>query len=215
MFKYVNLLCFFVIISVNAYSQKRNCCGHFPFDYSQSGIIYIDSIIVNGVTVYTDSIVIERVVVYTDSMIVNGSVVYTDSSVSQRVTNYPITLTNKSPFNKAVFRDYCEFRNLMLLHIHFRLWCQQVSKLSDGKKGYYILSSDDRYINYAFISETDDKFSEYDPMDDGFSFSQKRYCYLMDWVEQEIDKGLMVSIGVKSIKNIKSKRTYIAKSFNF
>lgn len=213
MSKFVNLLFVFLIITVNAYSQKQDCSEH-PFHLSEEYIpvFYVDSIIVDGLTVYTDSITMDIVSVdYTDSVEIDGSLIYIGGNVYK--VNYPITLTNNPPFKKAIYRgDYCEFFRLMH-RITARLWGQQVSKTSDEKGRYYILSSGNKYINYAYMRTSDDDFyTKYNPLREdnngSFSFSDRQFNKLMNWVQQEMDKGLIVTVGSKN------KRTYIAKSFD-
>jgi len=210
MLKYVKLFCIFFVITVNAYAQKRDCCES-PFDYSKVGIIYIDSIVVNGATVYTDSIVIDKEIVYKDSMIVNGSVVYTDSIVELRIENYPIALKNKLPFKYAVYRDACEYQMLMLRIIGVRLRRENEEKPSDEKERYCIFSYDDKCINYGLISEADGEFyTKYNPIDGGVSFPGKQYGKFRDYLRKEMDKELKVSVmRVGSGK----KETYFVKSF--
>ena len=123
--------------------------------------------------------------------------------------NYPFTLTDDTLFARAVFRNDCEFRNLML-QIYFRTRREQLSKLSSEKEKYFILSANNRFINYGLISEEDNEFyAEYSPIDSDISFSQRQYDKLMDWVIQEIDNGRKVSIMSR-----KNKRRYIVKSFD-
>jgi hypothetical protein len=217
MFKFINLLFVCFVITTNAYSQKKDCSDS-PFYFYLSGdkmnrIIYTDSTIVNSVTVYTDSLIVDFAVVYTDSIIVDASVIYTDSMLSYKV-DYPITLTNNPPFKKAIYRDYCEFSHQIFLMTSI-LSRQQGTNFSDEKKGYYILSSDDRFIRYAFLTKADGElYDKYSPIEENnktcFSFSKRQYGKLVNWIQQEIDKGLIVSVTIGS----KNKKTYIAKLFS-
>jgi len=122
--------------------------------------------------------------------------------------NYPIGLINNLPSKDAIYRDYCEFWELMFL-IKVRLWRERVDNPSDEKERYFMLSPDGRYINYGLIKEADDKiYTEYNPIDSDISFSQKRYDKLMNWVLQEIGNGRKVSIGSNN------RKTYFVKSFS-
>jgi hypothetical protein len=213
MFKSINLLFVFFVIAMNAYSQKEDCFT--PFYMSGDRIIYTDSTVVNGVTVYTDSLIVDISVVYKDSIIVEGVVVYTDSAMSYRV-DYPITLTDNPPFKKAFYRDYCEF----IYQIHwmtFRFWRQQRTNSSDEKNGYYILSANGRFIRYAFLTQADGElYTKYNPVEEdkkgNFSFSERQYGKLMKWLQEEIDKGLTVSLGIDA-KSMRRYR-YVTKFFS-
>jgi hypothetical protein len=97
-------------------------------------------------------------------------------------------------------------------NITIKLWRQQVANLSDEKKGYYILSAEGRFIRYAFITKADGElYAKYNPIETdnkgSLSFSNRKYEKLIKWTQQEIDKGLMVSVGNKN------KRKYVCKSF--
>jgi hypothetical protein len=170
-------------------------------------VIYTDSTIDNGVRVYTDSIVLDIFVSYIDSSIIDGFVVYTDSVVSY---HYP--LTNNPPFNNAVYHDYCEFFREMFF-ITTMLWKQERIKTSYEEKRYYILFANNKFINYTSVSRNDSElYAKYNPIGEdnngSFSFSQRQFDKLTNWVLTEMDKGLKVSIASKN------KKTYIAKSFS-
>jgi len=211
MLKYLSVVFVFLVVSMNAYSQKRNCSDGYPFYMSGDTIIYTDSVIKNGLTVYTDSLVVKISTIYLDSVVIDGSIVYTDSAISYEM-DYPITLKDNPLFKKAIYRDYCEFINL-INDITFTVWAQVHN--SDEKKGYYILSSDDRFINYAFLTKKDNRelYAKYNPVgkDNSSSLSSVirtiRENKLMRWVRQEMKKGLIVSIGSRN------GLTYIGKSF--
>lgn len=212
MFKFVKFLFVFFVITLNSYSQKKDCSDR-PFYLLDEyvPVYYTDSIIVNGLTVYTDSIIIKAVPIDYSSDTINGSLVYINGNVYE--VNYPIVLTNNLPFKKAIYRDdYCGFWHLFF-SITFRLWVQQTAKNSEEKGRYYILSSDKRYINYASIRKNDgDFYTKYNPSRENnngsISFSERQFEKLMNWAQQEMDKGLIVSVGSKN------KRTYIVKSFD-
>jgi hypothetical protein len=53
--KYISLFFVFFVITMNAYSQKRDCFGASS-NLSGDKIIYTDSMNVNGLIVYTDSV---------------------------------------------------------------------------------------------------------------------------------------------------------------
>lgn len=211
MFKCVNLCFIFLIISLNAYSQKVDCSGR-PFYLSGKSVIYTDSTIVNGKSIYTDSLIVDISVVYTDSVVMDGVVIYTDSIVNSHVKNYHIILKNNPPFQSAIYRDNCEFKNLMMLSLSM-LWKQQINDIPDEKKAYFIFSSDKKYVNYAYIKDTErELYAKYNPMkednNESISFSLNHDKNFMKWVEKEMNKGRIVSMGCKN------KRKYICKSFN-
>jgi hypothetical protein len=213
MFKSINLLCVFFVIAMSAYSQKEDCFR--PFYVSGDRIIYTDSTVVNDVAVYTDSLIVDISVVYTDSIIVEGSVIYTDSTRSYHV-DYPITLTGNPPFKKAFYRDSCEFI-YQIRWITFNLWGQQRTNSSNEKKGYYILSANGRFIHYAFLTKEDGElYTKYNPIAEdkkgSFSFSERQYGKLLTWIQQEMDKGLIVSLTIDG-KSMKRYR-YVTKLFS-
>ena len=215
--KHKGLFFVFLVIAANAYSQEVDCSQYKPF-YLFSGkenkVYYIDSVVVNGETVYTDSITVNVSLAYTDSILVDGLVIYTDSIViGYGIGNYPIVLKNNPPFQYAIFRDdCCEFYRRMTF-ISMGLIAQYMgpNKLQKKEKGkvYYILYMDDRFVNYAYISKKNaDYYDKYYPMQADISFSRKQYYKkMLDWILQEMNKGLIVSIGRKDSK------TYILKSF--
>jgi hypothetical protein len=205
MFK--KLLFVFFIITTNVYSQKRDCSGYHPLYLSGDRVIYTDSIIANDVRIYTDSVVLDIFVSYIDSSIIDNFVIYTDSVVS-----YSYPLTNNPPFKNAVYRDYCEFFREMFF-ITTMLWRQERVRTSDEEKKYYIFSANNRFINYTSVSKNNGElYAKYNPTGkdnkNSFSFSQRQFDKLTNWVLQEMDKGLKVSVGSKN------KKTYIAKSFS-
>jgi hypothetical protein len=208
MLKRINLLLVVFVITVNAYSQGKDCTG-YPF-YLSGGYVpvyYTDSTVVNGITVYTDSIIIN--IVSVDNIdTINGSRIYISGHNRLYNVNYPFTLTNNPPFKKAIYRnDSCGFSSLLfIINSHIGRHSKSV-----GEKRYAILSSDDKYINYASLTEADGEFyTKYNPIEEDckvcFSFSKNKKEELMAWIRQKMNKGLIVSIGIE-------KKTYIAKLF--
>jgi hypothetical protein len=202
------ILLIFFVITTNVYSQKKkDCSDYIPLYMSGDRIIYTDSTIVNGVISYTDSIVVDISVSYKDSTVIDGSIVYTDSGISYKV-NYPIN----SPFKNLIYRDYCGIFLEMFI-ITTNLWLQEKSiKALETEKKYYIFSADSRFISYASVSKNDGElYAKYNPIGENnngsFSFSQRQFEKLIDLLLQEVDRGMIVSIGSKN------KKTYIVKSF--
>lgn len=215
MFKYKYII--FLFFTTSAYSQNINCFEEYNPFYLFSGkaskVYYIDSSLVNGTTIYTDSITVNVSIVYTDSIVAEGVVIYTDSSVTGHVvTNYPISLKNDFPFKNALFRDdYCGFWREMTYVSFWLEWAN--SNKSDDKSRICIFSSDDKYIKYAFIENSDkDLYDKYNPIQkndkESFSFSEKQfYNKMINWVRDKAFEGSIVSVG-------KKKKKYIIRLFN-
>ena len=198
----------FLVITINAaYSQKKksNCRASsysekfFGSDFSKDFLvdttlyIYIDSSIVNGLTVYTDSI---KVVVSTkdtqDDCILQGALLRGNQVIFYKIY-YPIPLVDNPLFKKAIYRD--DDCGLMYLAPY---------------KEYVILSSDGRHINYAFSKKMNgDLSAKYDPLNNNNSgtvmtIKRKKLWY---WITQEMNKDEVVSIAKKG-------NVYIVKSFS-
>lgn len=206
MFKCINSLIVFFVITMNAYSQKVDRSERCFYCTGES-VIYTDSTIVNGATVYTDSLIVDISVVYTDSTVIDGSIIYTDSNITYSPRNYHITLTNNPPFKSAIYRNNCEYFEL-IQSCTFMLWMP----IPDEKRGYFIFSSDKKFVNYAFIKDIDGElYAKYNPMkkenNGSITFSMRNSNKLTDWIQKEMDKGRIVSMGCKN------KRKYICKSF--
>ena len=212
MYRYIKVFCIFFIVTANVYSQKKDCsCRPIYFYMTGDRVIYTDSIIVDGVTVYTDSFIVDVTVVPKGTTVSDATVAsFSGDSIVFYKADYPFTLTDNPPFKNAIFRDDCEFLHQMRLVV-IRLWRQEADNLPEEKKGYYILSAENRYINYGFLTkEEGELYAKYNPENDmksNFSFSKRQYGKLIHWVKQEMDKGMKVSIGSKNQK------TYVAKSF--
>ncbi len=202
----------FLFFTTRTYTQNINCFEEYKPFYLFSGkaskVYYIDSSLVNGTTVYSDSITVNVAIAYTDSIVAEGVVVYTDSSVTgHTVTNYPIGLKNDFPFKKAFFRDdYCGFWRGMT---SVSIWLERVNtNKSDDKSGICIFSSDNKYIKYALIENSDkDLYDKYNPLQKNdkknFSFSEKQfYNKMINWVRDKALEGSIVSIGKKKKKYI-------------
>lgn len=201
-FKLSKLCLFLLVISINAYSQKEDCLGRC-FYCTEKNVIYTDSTIIDGITVYTDSLMVKVSVVYTDSIETNGTVFYTDSSITYSPMNYHIVLKDSSPFTAAIYRNDCEFIYLLLNSI----------SMMELNKCYFIFSSDKKYIKYALIRDVNSKlYAIYNPIKKdnnvGISFSLNNDKNIIKWIQNEIDKGKIVSFGCKN------KRRYICKSFD-
>lgn len=209
------MLLVFFIMTANAYSQKRDCKGRY-FDTLRSRIAYTDSSMINGSTVYTDSLIeVDIIITYNDDTVgavIKGFISDAGSRAFDRI-HYPITLSDNPPFKEAIFRDYCEFLH-RLDFMDVMLYRQERKNLPNEEKGYYIISSDDKYINYAFLSRDDGELhTKYNPItgdnnESSFSFSQRQYGKFIKHVQHELNKGLIVSFGRKN------KKTYVVKTFS-
>ena len=73
---------------------------------------------------------------------------------------YPITLKDNSLFKKAVYHNDFE----LMSHIRYSLYYQ---RKKDDKKGYFVLTSDSKYINYAFLEKKDGYlYTKYNPLNE-------------------------------------------------
>lgn len=94
----------------------------------------------------------------------------------------------------------------------FRLEFSNINK-SDDKSKICIFSSDDKYIKYAFIENSDkDLYDKYNPIQkndkESFSFSEKQfYNKMINCVRDKAFEGSIVSVG-------KKKKKYIIRLFN-
>ncbi|MDD3281668.1 MAG: hypothetical protein PHC83_08885 [Bacteroidales bacterium] len=202
MFKSVNFLFILLGITINVYSQKEDCTG-FPFYLRENNVVYMDSTFVNGIKIYTDSIIVEEIITYTDSTLVNGLLVYTDSNIHLEVKNYPISLINNLPFTSAIYRNDCEFIYLILNSI----------SMMELNKSYFIFSSDKKHVNYAITKDIDTElYAKYNPIkkdnNASISFSINNDKNIIKWIQNEMDKGRIVSFGYKN------ERRFICKSFD-
>jgi len=189
-------------MTMNVYSQKVDCSGRC-FYCTGENVIYMDSTIVNGITVYTDSLMVKVSVIYTDSIVNNGVVVYTDSSITFSPMNYHIVLKDSTPFTSAIYRNDCEFIYLLLNSI----------SMMELNKCYFIFSSDKKYIKYALIKDVNSKlYAKYNPIkkdnNASISFSINNDKNIIKWIQNEMDKGRIVSFGYKN------ERRFICKSFD-
>ena len=193
------LIVIFVVTAINAvYSQKKEqkC---YSFDRADALLhfvsrdttlyLYTDSNIVNGLTVYTDSIRVDispKTNDYRSGFLDNEFVSYK--------IHYPIPLTENSLFKKAIYSD--DYRCFLYLAPY---------------KNYVILSSDGKYINYAFLGEKDgDLYTKYDPLnkDNSGIVMRIKKKEIWHWVTQEKSKkDEIVSI-------VKKGNVYIVKSFS-
>ena len=219
------LVFLFLITTINAvYSQgkKSNCyslyfadylLSNFSKDFSKDTIIYlhIDSNIVKVLTVYTDSIRVDISTKETkDNCMLSGCISQSNGTVFYNIY-YPIPLVNNSLFRNAIYRDDDNGFKFLVSGIGLTRYSQQKSKiLKSDKKGYYILSFDGKYINYAFLEEKDgDLYTKYDPLGEGngstVTIKRKK---LQNCISQETDtnKNRVISIG--KIGNV-----YVVKSF--
>ena len=211
----------FLVISVNtAYSQKKEnkyysldlasfVLKNFPKDFSNDTTLYIymDSNIVNGLAVYTDSIKVD--------ISTNGGclLVLGDSNSYEMLRDdwkgffkiyYPIPLTDNPLFKKAIYHDDNGITGYIASVFH--------SQQNECEEGYVILSSDGRYINYAFLEKTDgDLYAKYNPLGEGNggTVTILKRKKLHDWIlqETETNKNKINSV-------IKFGNVYIIKSFS-
>lgn len=201
-----------LMITLNVYSQKVDCLERC-FYCTGKNVIYMDSTIVNGKTVYTDSLIVKVSVLYTDSIVSNGLVVYTDSSITYSPLNYDITLKNSFPFTSAIYRNECEYLELIKSSFIMFWYDEENKTISDNKKGYFIYSSDKKYIKYAYIKDVDGElYIKYNPIikDNigNVSFSINQFSELSNWMQNEMNKGKIVSLGYKN------EQRFICKSFD-
>jgi len=129
-----------------------------------------------------------------------------DTSHSYYDTTYPIILTDKLPFEEAVYRDATELFRLVV-RIHAKFYWQQISK--EKNKEYFIISCDDKYIYYGFLKEANSElYAKYNPVsEDNQNIRIKNYRKLHYWLIQELNKSSTISIIGDE------KETYISKSF--
>ena len=212
----------FLVITVNAaYSQKKEnkyysfdlvsfVLENFPKDFSNDTIlyIYIDSNIVNGLAVYTDSIKVD-ISTNGGGLLVRGNsnsyVMTQDDGERFFKIHYPIPLTDNPLFKKAIYRDDNGLTGYIVSMFHSR---QNECDIEE----YVILSSDDKYINYAFLNKKDgDLYAKYNPLDEGNGgtvtiIKRKK---LQSWLSQETEtnKNKIISI-------VKLGKVYIARSFH-
>ena len=128
-----------------------------------------------------------------------------NTSYSYLDKTYPITLTDKTPFQTAVYRDATELSRLIgLIYVTYK----QKFEL----KGYYIVSCDDKYIYYGYLSEKNGKYAMYNPIREDSQkanpeLRMKDEKTLQKWVAQELNKGSTVSIAAGNKEG-----TFIVKS---
>lgn len=191
MYKYKKFVCLIILVmTMNVYSQKVDCTGRC-FYCTGKNVIYTDSTIIDGITVYTDS------------LMVKVSVVYTDSSITFSPINYHIVLKDSTPFTATIYRNDCEFIYLILNSI----------SMMELNKSYFIFSSDKKYVNYAIIKDIDTElYAKYNPIkkdnNASISFSINNDKNIIKWIQNEMDKGRIVSFGYKN------ERKFICKSFD-
>ncbi|NLJ82771.1 MAG: hypothetical protein GX330_06570 [Bacteroidales bacterium] len=138
--------------------------------------------------------------------------------------NYPILLTDKPPFEKAIYRDSREFNMLMLdvfATLDGQYWMQRwllessSEKMSnkEGERAFMIIGCDKEYIYSGLVREKDDKFyTKYNP-----EIKDREAVYttiktrnmntFYYWIIREMNKGSVISITGTS-------KVYLAKSFN-
>ena len=216
----------FLVITVNAtYSQKKEnkyysfdlvsfVLENFSKDFSNDTIlyIYIDSNIVNGVAVYTDSIKVD-ISTNGGGLLVRGNsnsyVMAQDDGERFFKIHYPIPLTDNQLFKKAVYRNDCGLTGYIVSMFHSR----QNECIGEG---YVILSSEGKYINYAFLDEKDgDFYAKYNPLDErnGGTVTIIKRKKLQNWISQETENQGIETNKNKIISIIKFGKTYIVKSF--
>lgn len=138
--------------------------------------------------------------------------------------NYPILLTDKSPFEKAVYRDNREF-NMLMLDVFATLdgqhWMQRwllessSEKMSnkEGERAFMIIGCDKEYIYSGLVREKDSKFyTKYNPEAKDSeavyaTIKTRNMNTFYSWILQEMNKGSVISIRGTS-------KVYLAKSFN-
>ena len=129
-----------------------------------------------------------------------------DTTYSYKNKTYPITITDKPPFEQAVYRDASELLRLMM-----RIFSFYESEID---KGYFVVFCDDKYIYSGFVRESNNElYAKYNPANED---NQKIYpiirtketMKLYYLVARELNKGTTIFIiGDKE-------GTCIAKSFS-
>ncbi len=138
--------------------------------------------------------------------------------------NYPILLTDKPPFEKAVYRDSREF-NILMMDVFSTLDCQfwtqrwllqappEPMSNEEGEKGYMIIFCDDDYIYSGVIREKDSVlYAKYNPItkdnkDMYPTVKTKNMNKFYYWIMQEMNKGAIISV-------TGTQKVYFAKSFD-
>jgi hypothetical protein len=134
-----------------------------------------------------------------------------------RDTTYPIKLTDKPPFQKAVYRGRKELVSLMgsiSLSFLSQSWSShEPMSNEEGEKGYFVISCDDEYIYSGILKENNNElYAKYNPMKEDSKdiypvIKTKNYKEFQNWIIQEMNKGAIISI-------TGTQKTYIAKSFS-
>ena len=209
-----------LIISVGvAYSQQKKShyyswdlanlvAKNFAKDFFGDTTLYIytDSNTTNGLTIYTDSI---RVDISNNDTCIDALGESNSFMMSRNdrellcQIHYPITLTDNPLFKKAVYHNDDGW--LATSNIGYILYHQE----KEGKKGFFILSYDGKYINYALLEEKDGALhAKYSPLNKGNSgiVTTIKKKELRNWITQktEANENTIISI-------IKNGNVYIAK----
>jgi hypothetical protein len=204
-----------------AYSQKNKehnfyswdlvvfVMENFTEDFSNDTTfyIYMDSNIVKGLTVYTDSIKVDFSSKKDDYMYVRDYGSHNVKGSSFYKIYYPITLKDNPLFKKSVY--YNDFE--LMSHIRYSLYYQ---RKKTEKNGYFILTSDGKYINYAFLEKKDgDLYTKYNPFNEDDSGTVMRVKIkgkkMKDWLTQklEMNKNKIISV-------TQNGKVYIVKLFS-
>ena len=192
----------FIVLTINvSYSQQKKN-SYYSFDsadfvlknFSKDFLcdttlyIYMDSSIINGLTVHTDSIRVD-VSNNDDCIIVFGSSNFHTMSQNNGgllyKIHYPIPLIDNPLFKKAVYHnDESWLTTSNVTHV---LYHQEKEK----KNGFFVFSSDGKYINYGFLEEKDgDVYTKYNPLNENNSSTVMtiKRKKLRDWLSQEMNK---------------------------
>jgi hypothetical protein len=137
----------------------------------------------------------------------------TDTTYNYDTTYLILNLTDKYPFSAAISRDRTDILAMEIGFIATTIDMQRKEGIFKDKKGYFVISCDDKYIYYGFLKENNSElYDEYNPIkenskDTSLVIKTKNCRKLYNWVITEMEKGSIISIiGDK-------KGTYIGKLF--
>ena len=213
-----SVLVLFVIVTNTTYSQKvkwdfllSRLENFMVVNFSKNLLsdttlyIHVDSNIINGF-VGIDSV---KVDIFSKNVNDNhtfvtmgeGMIPRNDVSLFYKI-HYPIPLIDNPLFKQAVYRDdVCG----LILALHF-------PQKESEEKGYYILSSNNKYVNYAFLEKKDGNlYTKYDPLneDDITTIMTIKSKNFHSWITQELEKNEN-----KIVSITKNGKVYIVKLFN-
>ena len=221
--KHILVFLIFVISTNTIYSQEMKCNSilshllnvvledNLPKDFSNDTIfyLYVDSNTVNGLT-YIDSIKVDVLYknINDNCIFVSGDGMILESDgFPFYIIHYPIFLKDNPLFKQAVYHGDCGLVSYITLCFQ-----QKYMTLEGERKKYCILSSDGKYVNYAFLGEMDgDLYIKYNPFseDNSSTITTIKSKKFRPWITQELEKNKNKVFSV-----IKNGKIYIVKLFN-